>query len=73
MIKYGIITDDSLVKKNEEVTWEFQRKEEDESIGNYKGIEFINRSDMYKINVIGTANDFINWLNQFGRIEEEII
>ncbi len=73
MIKYGIITDDSLVKKNEEVTWEFQKKEEDESISNYKGIEFINRSDMSKIQVIGTSQDFITWLNEFGAVESEII
>jgi hypothetical protein len=73
MGKYGIITDDSLIVNSEEVTWSFQRKEEDESISNYKGIEFVNRSDMSKIQVIGTAQDFITWLNEFGAVESEII
>lgn len=73
MEKYGIIKDDSLIVNSEEVTWSFQRKEKDESISNYKGIEFVNRSDMSKIQVIGTAQDFMNWLNKFGAVESEII
>jgi len=79
MIKYGYIKDyDKFVsenqKRNDEYVWDFERFEEDGTETNYIGIEFTFRTDFSNVEIIGSAEEFSLWMNQYKpQSENEII
>lgn len=76
MSKYGYIINQNYQLQENEITWQFDRVEQDNSIVTYKGIECFNDNAISTTDyvIIGNANEFLTWLNQHGQLPiDEII
>ena len=71
--KYGyIINKESFTLRDGDVIWDFVKTNADGSVTSYDGIETIRdlSTDSF-VTIIGNANTFINWKNEFNPIETE--
>lgn len=71
--KYGyIINKESFTLGDGDVIWDFVKTNADGSVTSYDGIETIRdlSTDSF-VTIIGNANTFINWKNEFNPIETE--
>lgn len=71
--KYGyIMNQESFTKGDGDVIWDFVKTNADGSVTSYNGIETIRDiSTDSSVTIIGNANTFINWKNEFNTVEIE--
>jgi hypothetical protein len=71
--QYGyIINQQSFTLGDGDVIWDFVKTNTDGSVTSYDGIETIrDLSAESSVTIIGNANTFINWKNEFNPIETE--
>ena len=71
--QYGyIINKESFTLGDGDVLWDFVKTNADGSVTSYNGIETIrDLSTDSSVTIIGNANTFSNWKNEFNTIEIE--
>ncbi len=65
MNKYGYITDQSYNTQEGDVVWNFDRYNQDQTVTSYVGIETTRNITSEKVTIIGTAEEFREWLNRY--------